>query len=227
MLGTYSMAINRVFTLRQNSLKFFMAIVLPLLVVTGCGESADAPKAEPEGSSEVSDAGAAETTDSKGEAEKAAETAEVVESSEICSILGCSDTKGWIPKVVADLGLQRGMSLEEADAILPGAKAIDDNGFSVVEVKDIPGLKGYKLFFLQLEGQPRTLYTLKLQFETRLKTEYTFEELIAEFSKKYGDHKEDTATDTSVIWSNTNLGKIAQLSSIGSDLEFEIELLER
>ncbi len=218
------MAITAVSTLRRNSLKFFMAIVLPVAVLTGCGEPADDPKAGAGDSSEVSETSAPAAAESKDGEEPAAE---VAESSEICSILGCSDTKGWIPKVVADVGLKKGMSLDEAEGVLPGAKAIDQFGFSTVEVSDIPGLKGYKLFFLELEGKPRTLHTLKLLFETELKTKYSFEELIAEFSKKYGDHNEGSATDTSVIWSNTDLGKIAQLSSIGSDLEFEIELLER
>ena len=209
-----------------SGLTFLIAATLLFPLLVGCdGPASNSPQAQAGESRQTE----AEPSDAATPAEAPNhERAPLTPSSEesvIESILGTQE-EGWLPRAVADLGLKQGMTPEEVAAIIPGADELGDYGVSTVGVNDIPGLTGYKFNFLELQPGVRTLNSITLVFDPVIKAEYSFEQLIEEFSKKYGEYTPGSITDISVIWSSPDF-HLAQLANIGTELdgnEFEIEI---
>ena len=207
-----------------SGLKFFAVAILLCPILIGCDGSASNRSQAEAGELNQTQSATIVTPDETPNTEDTPRTASS-EESVIEAVLGTQE-EGWLPRAVADLGLTQGMTPDEVAEIIPGADEIGDYGVSSVSISDVPGLTGYKFNYLELQPGVRTLNSITLVFDPAIKADYSFEELIVEFSKKYGEYSPGSVTDISVIWSSPDF-QLAQLANIGTDLdgnEFEIEL---
>ncbi len=128
----------------------------------------------------------------------------------IAAILGTKQDS-WLPKVIAQKDLKRGMNPEEVSKVLPGAEKVSEFGFSQVKVQDVPGLQSYELYFAKNSaGEPKHLQSILLVFEPDLKAELSFAEMAQEVAKKYGEYRA-TVTEgevSSYLWIGPELNPV-------------------
>lgn len=117
---------------------------------------------------------------------------------ELTAILG-TQADGWLPKVLAQQGLERGLTPAATGKIIPGAEQVSNYGFSKVKVNTIPGLKQYEFYYAQdSSGKPTKLEAVKLHFDPALNSAYP--DLVKVLSDKYGAVKPEDLKQQTLVW---------------------------
>ncbi|MGB3692320.1 MAG: hypothetical protein WBG70_23425 [Spirulinaceae cyanobacterium] len=201
----------------MNYKKYFaFLLIASFLILNSCTKSETLSRNESveqeENTSVVTEASPDETTETSSTA-NAASTEE-----QIAAIIGTTQ-ESWLPKVIADKDLKRGMNPEEVSKVLPGAEEVSQFGFSEIRVEDVPGLQKYELYFSKNNaGEPQNLRSIQLVFDPSLKNELSFAEMAKEVAKKYGEYRE-TITEgevSSYYWIGPELSPVT-LDNFGGD----------
>lgn len=113
------------------------------------------------------------------------------------AILG-SRADGWLPKVLAERGLKKGLTADAVGKIIPGAEQASEYGFSKVSVTTIPGLKQYEFYYTKDSSNTLRLESVKLYFDPALNQAYP--DLVKVLSNKYGDTIPEDVEQQSIVW---------------------------
>lgn len=184
-------------------------LVACLLAALGCSKPAD--KGEAATSSAPPTPAApekpAETPKAEAPPEKPA-APPPAERPRIGDLLG-SKKDGWTPKAVS--ALKRGMTPEEAEAVLPGATTVSKFGFAEVKApKGSPGAYRVELYFAKKDGVPKELQSVKLLFDGAVSDDALWDDLVKVCTEKYGATKPEDLQKKLVTWAGPKSG-MAQL----------------
>ncbi len=117
---------------------------------------------------------------------------------QVTAIVG-TQKDGWLPKVLANKGLKKGLTPADTGKIISGAEKVSDYGFSKVTVNDIPGLKQYEFYYAKdSSGKPTQLQAVKLLFDPALNESYP--DLVSVLSNKYGAAKPEDVEKQIIVW---------------------------
>lgn len=117
----------------------------------------------------------------------------------LAEIIGTT-ADGWLPKVIKNLNLKKGMTPEEVGKAMPGAEKISDFGFSEVTA-NTPGIQKHEFYFAKNDsGKPTKLESVKLHLDPSLNNEQSYQKLIDVLVKKYGPAKPEDIKNQIVTW---------------------------
>jgi hypothetical protein len=128
----------------------------------------------------------------------AANTSNRTPKEQFATIIGAKQD-GWLPKVLADRGLKRGLTPTAVGKIIPGAEQVSEFGFSKVAVHNIPSLKQYEFYYAKdSSGNASQLESVRLQFEPDMSAFYS--DLVEVASNKYGAAKPEDVKQQTIVW---------------------------
>lgn len=198
------------------------AAIVSLTACTVTGQPANTSSNSPLPS--ASPASSATSPQTKNEP-SASNPANSTPKDQFMAILGTKQD-GWLPKVLADKGLKRGMTPTAAGKIFPGAEKVSEFGFSKVAAKDSPGLKQYEFYYAKDgNGQPTQLSSIKLHFEPGMNESYS--ELVDVASNKYGAAKPEEVQQQTIVWIGPDFATVQLTKSVtdfgGYELNVDLE----
>lgn len=208
-------------TSRIGLLMLGAAIVsLTACTVTGQPSSTSSNRSTPSASPATSST----STQAKNEP-SAPHAAKGTPKDQFVAILGTKQD-GWLPRVLVDKGLKRGMTPAAAGKIFPGAEKVSEFGFSKVAAKDSPGLKQYEFYYAKDgSGQPTQLSSIKLHFEPGMNEAYS--DLVDVASNKYGAAKPEEVQQQTIVWIGPDFATVQLTKSVtdfgGYELNVDLE----
>lgn len=146
---------------------------------------------------------------------------------DLAAIIGTDDNE-WLPQVIAQYQLQRGMSPEDVGKILPGAERISEFGFSEVVTKDVPGINKYKFSFLKEKknsDQKQALYSISLLFDPSLKADLPYDKIALAFAEKYGEIDSDKIDQKIVTWVGPHFATAQLTNSVKKFEGYEFKIV--
>lgn len=173
-------------------------LCLALVMIVACTEqeSNSNSKTDSATSSEVSSSNNS-TSGSSNVAPLAVSQPKKTPTEQLTAILG-NQADGWLPKVIADKGLKKGLTPDAVGKIFPGAEQVSDYGFSKVAVQNSPGLKQYEFYYAKNSSNTYQLESVKLHFDPALNQAYP--EMVKVLSDKYGAVKPEDVEQQTIVW---------------------------
>jgi hypothetical protein len=207
--------------LNQWPQKFVFAPLLALTVLFyGCGGSKTADEATVDAVTETAESPAEKTDTETTMAD--AETATEGEV-DLVALFG-TDKAEWIPQFLADKNLKGGMTPEEVGQVIPGAEDVSEFGFSDVDVKDIPGVTRYTLYYAKDDGgQPTQLQSFKITFDPNLKNDEFYQQLVDALAAKYGDYKPEDFEKKMITWVNSDFNSAQLTEGLSNDEGYQFD----
>jgi hypothetical protein len=120
---------------------------------------------------------------------------------QFAAILG-TPADGWLPKILANQGLKKGLSPEATGKIISGAEKVSEYGFSKVNVENVPGLKQYEFYYAKDSSNTLRLESVKLHFDPALNQAYP--DLVKVLTSKYGAAAPEDVEKQIITWVGPN-----------------------
>jgi hypothetical protein len=172
-------------------------LCLAFVMIAACTEqeSSSNSKINSANSSEVSSSN--NSTGGSSVASRAVSQPKGTPTEQLTAILG-TQADGWLPKVIADKRLKKGLSPDAVGKLFPGAENVSDYGFSKVAAQNVPGLKQYEFYYAKNSGSTYQLESIKLHFDPALNPAYP--EMVKVLSSKYGAVKPEDVEQQTIVW---------------------------
>ncbi|MBE9041188.1 hypothetical protein IQ235_10400, partial [Oscillatoriales cyanobacterium LEGE 11467] len=150
---------------------------------------------------------------------------------DLSEIIGTSQ-KSWLPKAIANLGLESDMTPQAVGERVPGSQQVSNLGdsdefvVSEVAVEEIPGIEKYKFTFQKdVESGGHGLTSVTLVFDPVLKARLSYEELAQILALKYGELEPEKLERQEAFWFGPDFAT-ANLIDRGTDLDgYELEVM--